>query len=165
MKVSAVTFTGEPLRQEIQQRGERIAAVATAAPIRLPDFPAMVLGAVLLLAGLAGARSWHRFRGSPPLVSDRVSESPPVAGRVRWEVFSTIVLTVLYVGSLQLGWPGFVSATFFYTICLGAMLAGQTVGRHRASWRRAGPTIVAVAMVMSIGMHHLLTRVLVVDLP
>ncbi|TWU00994.1 tripartite tricarboxylate transporter substrate-binding protein [Stieleria varia] len=168
MKLSDVTLRGDALLAEIKQRESRIAEVATSQPVPLPDFPRIMIVAVITLALLAGFRAYVRKRSSDATSGQTVAvdsgeEFEPTRRPI---VVATIaVSTLMYLLALHFGWGGFILATAAYTSVVSGMLARESFARQRLSLVNAVWTIAMVAFVMSVGMHFLFTRVLVVDLP
>lgn len=70
---------------------------------------------------------------------------------------ATCLLSVVYVAAMDTGLAGFRLATFVFVLVLALLLM-------RFAWRRL-PAVLAVALLMSLGLHYLFTEVFVVDLP
>ena len=166
MSISAEVFVGESLDEQIQQREQRIASVATKSEMDLPDFPALVLLTFLGLVALAG---WsHRSKWVDPNQASQQPQTEP-AKNVDRESAGTLwivaVLTVVYVALLQWSSLGFVLVTATFVSLFGGVLA---IRRSR-EMKRNGWTVVAslatMVFTMSFAVHYLFTQVLVIDLP
>jgi hypothetical protein len=105
-----------------------------------------ICAAIILVQGLRGLRAGA---GAPP----EPLEYTPRPGLA----LITVVLTVLYVGSMAWGLASFRNATVVFLLLLGAILT-------RFEPRRL-PAIVAIALVLGFGAQYIFTRVLIVDLP
>lgn len=159
MKMASTTLRGNDLRDEIEKRDGRIASVATAEIPPLPNFPMVALGCLIALAIIATVRARQR-RNTDEKENSRSllgAESP----RFAW----MSAFTVAYVAFLQLGWVSFVPATAIYAILCGATLVRRSIAFGKVTWPRAGATVGVMAIAMSFALHHVFTKILVVDLP
>jgi hypothetical protein len=66
-------------------------------------------------------------------------------------------LIVAYVAAMTVEWASFRPATFVYVLLTGMLLTREK--------KRALPVLVVLATAMSFGIHHVFTRVFVIDLP
>lgn len=157
MKTADLVLRGDRLKSAIEQRDARIAAVAPAAAIELPDFALIVFTALAFFATLSIVQAVRRKPSE--LVIAKVEPG------CREELAGFAVLTILYVVILQFQLAGFVWATAVYTILGGAVLMPRVLRRRRIRLAKAVSALIAMGVVMSIGLHFLFTKVLVVDLP
>ena len=149
-----IFLEGEALREKLVDRERRIAEVAADRPNSLPNFPAIVAGVVIALAFVVLLQSKRAGRIRDP---DKPSEgSQPARAEVRLAI-ACAILTIAYVGAMAAGLFGFRTATIVFVPVLGGVLAH---GRMRTF-----PPLALIAVVMSIGLHFILTNVLVIDLP
>jgi tripartite-type tricarboxylate transporter receptor subunit TctC len=164
MSITDVTLRDEPLRRELLERGRRIASVAPSSGIDLPDFSLIAMGCLICTGLLAWFQSGVRRNTgrsattNPAVPAWRESENQKQLAAVG-------LLTILYVAFLQFRLVGFVPATVVYAMAVGGVLALPLVRAGRIPLHNAMVILVAVTVIMSVVMHSLFTKILVVDLP
>ena len=126
--------------------------------MRLPEPKFEPLGAALVpqaLCMIVGVLALAQLMKSIPVLlqSKGEKESRPT-GQIY--AISTLVCSIVYVTMMTFGIP-FRWSTFFYLICLGAILT-------RFNMRKIGIMSV-VAFVMAFGLHYLLIELFYVNLP
>ena len=160
MRMEPIALRNAELVQEIRRRDEKLGSVAPEATIELPDFPAMVFAAVVLLAIVAFVRSQSRRVASSAGVKEPNREERWYSGHM----IGVGVLVIAYVASLQVG-VGFVPTTALFGILSGAILVRPKVARGQITVTRASVAILGMVFMVSVVMYQLFTRILVVDLP
>lgn len=178
MKISTVTLRGDALRDEIELRNERIAAVAPGANVQLPNFPLYVFAALVLIGCIALGQMLRGANGTT--VARQAADAEEDAGDKDDESRRAIdspdrlhlrgailvgMVTIAYVVILQLQWVRFVPATAAYTLLCGGILASPELKQRQIRWGTTVASLLVVGVLMSFGMHYLFTKVLVVDLP
>lgn len=113
-------------------------------PAVFPRATAIIL-ALLALVVLGGAIA----RRGP-------ARSRPAADRPRLALGS-LLLSISYIGAMEVEWLGFRDATVIYLVTLSLMLVDFD--------RRKIPTIGVIALVIGIGSHYLFTGLFYIDLP
>lgn len=147
-----VFLAGEALRQSLIEREQRFANVAQRELTQLPDFPKLVLGIVVMLFLVVAFQSLPRRNTAVGAEAKQADYSirPGLA-------FASMVVTVLYVLVMQMNWIGFRVSTFVFILGLGLLLTRMNVKQL--------PMLVAVAVVMSLGLHFVFTKVFTIVLP
>ena len=153
-QIEPVFLTGNALQQEIERRAARIAAVSQRPPLPLPDLPVIVLLAVCVSGIVVVAQS---VAGKTRSSADTMPDSRFRVVTQNLTVLLTLVITVLYVLSLQSGWIDFHPVTFLFVFLAGWIIASNL----RTCWA----SLLTTAFVMSVGVHFLITRVFIIDLP
>lgn len=115
-------------------------------PAAVPRLLAQVL--TVLAIALVARRA---FLAPQPAVA---AAGPPPAPLL---ACATVLVTVLYVLSMQLRWLGFLEATLLYLIGLGIVLGG--------AGRRLVVILTITALVVAIGFDLVFTRFFFIDLP
>jgi len=164
MKITDATFRGQPLNNELADRGRRIAAVAPSSGAELPNFANIVVGCLVFTGLLALIQTIRRRRAgeSPDMDLGRPANSKTTNRKL---LLGISLLTIGYVSVLQFRLMGFVPATAAYAMASGGVLAFPLVRTRRIKFASAAVTLMAVTLMMSVVMHYLFTKVLVVDLP
>ncbi len=156
MRIDPVTLRGDELNSNLNQRSQSIAAVSQRAIEGLPDFPLITLLITIVLgiiSCLQRAREGRRRMPSSRAHPDWVAAT------------AVLLVTILYVASLQ--WVGapFVAATALYVFAVGSMITSRTTSVATRGMKRMAPVLAVVAVSLSLGIHFVFTRILVVDLP
>lgn len=146
--------TGQPLQRRLEKLESQVATVNLREPIDMPNLPAIVLMCVVALGAVVGVRTLRTGKAV------RQAESGETKPRYGLAIVCGL-LVVAYVLALAVDVRGcslgFRAATMAFITAIGWTLAG---GRLRAA-----PRVVALAALMAIGLHFLLTEVVVIDLP
>ena len=152
-----VFLTGQPLRRSLVEREQRFANVALRELTELPNFPNLVLGIVVMLALVVTFQTLPN--GSTAVVGRQsVQENEERGYTTRpWLAVASILATAIYVLVMQMNWVGFRVATFAFILGLGLFLTRFNVKRL--------PMLLAIAIVMSLGLHWVFTNVFTVVLP
>lgn len=149
-----VFLTGPALQRSLSEREARIAAVARRENMTLPNFPAITLTVVLGLIALVGAEELvARGRNEQPAGSEPPTATAPRRGLA----VACLLATAIYVLTMQWGWLGFRMATAGYLLGLGFLLTRREAKRL--------PLLLGIALAMSLGLHRVFTKLLVIDLP
>ncbi|MBD3674435.1 MAG: tripartite tricarboxylate transporter substrate binding protein [Planctomycetaceae bacterium] len=151
LQIDPVFLAGEELQAEIESRSERIASVSQRPTVDLPNLPLMTLMVVCGLGLIVAGQSWMQ---QPNTVPEATEAPPPHSLR---STLLTALLTILYVGLLQTGRFDFRIVTFLFVLFAAAVIS-PTPKRHL--W-----TFLVTALVMSVGLHAVFTRIFVIDLP
>lgn len=148
--ITPVFLTGKDLEQELQQRNSQIEATSQRKLQKMPRFGLYILAATLLL-GVIALRNHHS------LEADSVSIQPTINKATLLLQLGIFVFTILYVLLLQWEIVDYRLATIGFMLATGGLLG------LRGS--RPWIPLMAVAMLLSFGLHFVFTRILVVDLP
>ena len=151
LQIDPIVLAGDELQAEIESRSRRIASVSQRPTVDLPNLPMLTLVVVCGLGLLVAGQSWTQHQTAD---TDTTKEQPPHSIR---STLITIILTVVYVAVLQTGRFDFRLATFLFVLLSAAVIAGNP---KRHLW-----TILATALVMSVGLHAVFTHIFVIDLP
>ena len=151
-----VFLAGEALRQSLFEREQRFANVAQRELTRLPDFPKLVLGMVVMLFLVVVFQSLPRWH-TGVVIGERARAEQANYTLQPGLAFASIVITAIYVMVMQNNWIGFQAATFVFIVGLGLLLTRMN--------SRQLPMLVAVAIAMSFGLHFVLTKVFAIVLP
>ncbi len=143
-----VVLRGEELVSELSNRERQISAVSQRQTTEMPDFGLATLFACCLLGVTAFARS-HRRPELPASTSTTTLDR-----RAQAMIVATMVL---YVLGLQFSNLDYRFVTFLFVVVTGGFLTQ----RNKQLWI----FVAGVALLLSLGLHFLFTRVLVVDLP
>ena len=142
---------GPELHDEIARRDRKMAEVAQRPETPLPNFPAWIFLATLLLGGTAAVSAWEtRAAGALHLGADRPHNGLAI---------QAMALSVIYVVTLQSGWLGFRISTAGFILAMAYLLSRRELTNSPA------PVLLVLAAVMSVGLHYLFTQVFVIDLP
>ena len=151
-----VFLAGEQLRRSLIKREQRFADVAQRELTQTPDFPKLVLGIVAMLSLVVGFQSLTNWKSNS--LKHENAEANQADFSVRpWLAFVSIAGTAVYVLVMQMDWAGFRVSTFMYVFGLGLLLTGLKVKQL--------PTMVAIALAMSFGLHFVFTYVFAIVLP
>lgn len=151
---STPTFAeGPQLQRRLDRLEQRVAQVDLRKSFAMPNLPAIVFAAIVALTGVVLVRSRVRTK----VAGDAEDKTSP-----RYSLAAAcLVLTAVYVAALGLDLTGlrvgFRIATLLYVLAIGLCIAGRQ--------RKTTPWIVALALVLSFGLHYVFTQVLVTDLP
>lgn len=151
-----VFLTGDALQKSLAETERRYAGVAQRELTKLPDFPILVLSAVIVLAFVVAVqqRSLRRIPAeaidTDGIRNDEYSQRPGLAVVI-------VGLTTAYVFVMQLDWIGFRAATAIYMTVTGLMLVRLDVKRL--------PGIGAIALITSFGLHFVFTNVFTIAIP
>ncbi|MCZ6795816.1 MAG: tripartite tricarboxylate transporter substrate binding protein [Planctomycetota bacterium] len=161
MQCEALFVTGAALRERLDALEAGASSVSTRPTVALPDVPAIALGTLALLAGavlLDGWRQRRRARQDPGVGAKSPPRPAGRDGEARTGLaVACLTLTIGYVLALDVGWLSFRSGTALHVFLTGALLT-----RLRP---RSLPVVGVLALTLSCGLHYLLTRVFVIDLP
>ncbi len=146
-----IFLEGAALHEKLADRERRIAAVAEKRSSSLPNFPAIV---GCLVFALALVVSVEVFRSDVNNSATGSTKIPQVGLRL---LLICAGLTLAYVGIMNAQLLGFRTATVIFVPLVGLVLA-------RGRWSALAP-LTLIAVLMSFGVHFLLTNVLVIDLP
>lgn len=155
MRIDPRFVEGQELADEIEKRSARIAAVASRDLGKLPNFPRLALWATIVLGCLA-IYPLRRARRRDDRQPSPKSVGTPVL---------ILLLTVAYVVGLQFTAIGFRISTFAFVLATGWTIARGASDRTAVSSKFVLPLLGITALVLSVGVFHLFTQVLVVDLP
>jgi tripartite-type tricarboxylate transporter receptor subunit TctC len=149
LATDAVVVRGEQLANELTERERRISAVSQRETSNLPDFGmyALVASSLLGVAAMFQHRVGKKLR-------------PIVASRSTTDVLAQCVVAmviVAYTLVLQFTSVDYRLATGAFVLLVG----GYLTRRQLQVW----PVIGVTALLLSVGLHTVFTRVLVVDLP
>jgi len=128
----------------------RVATVDLRESVGMPNLPAILFTAVMLLAVAAAIRAIRQRAAAPPRQDDEASHRTAVT-------VATLILTFFYALVLSRDWVDFRVATVVFVVASGITLAHRR--RRMALW------IVPLALILAFGLHYLFTRVFVTDLP
>jgi len=149
LATDAVVVRGEQLANELIERERRIAAVSQRETHDLPDFAMYALIATSLL-GVATIVQGVRTQNLRLIATAKNSQ----------DIVPQCVVALAIVGyilALQFGNVDYRIAT-----CVFILLVGGSLTRQR---RQLWPAICVTSLLLSLGLHFVFTRVLVVDLP
>jgi len=152
-----VFLDGAALQLSIAERESRYSSVVQRELVKLPNFPLIVLSAFVTLALVV---AWEQRRSpSPPQAATADPAHADLAGYAHRPKLAMVVVavTACYIMVLQANWIDFRVATAVFIVGLGTLLAD-------ADFRRT-PVLAAVAILMSVGLHYLLTNVFAIALP
>ena len=144
-----VVVRGEELVAELREREREISSVGQRRAGDVPDFGWATLGACCLLG--VGAFAENHFRKHRTNLTSTPTQVDVKSQRV------VVAAIVAYVASLQFANLDYRLATGVFVLLIG----GYLIRSHKRLW----PAAVTMAMMLSLGLHFLFTRVLVVDLP
>lgn len=149
-----VFLRGDALRSRLSELESQIAGAAQRKHLPpLPDYPRLILAAIIVLGALVVVQSIASGRGLVPPAARRMPRdfvpSP-------WLAVLCVGLLAAYIAVLAAGWPGFRAATLTFVLACGGSLAR---GR-RSMWCAVG----VAAIVMAFGLDWLFARLLNVDL-
>jgi len=152
-----VFLTGEPLHISLAQRESRFANVGQRELTQLPNFPALVSGFVLALVLVVAFQS---LTGKDEAKQQDASTQKSVETEYRlrpWFAVATLIGTGVYVLAMQMNWAGFRVSTFLFILGLGMILTGLKA--------KQVPVLIAIALLMSVGLHFVFTNVFSIVLP
>lgn len=178
LSVEPVFLDGTSLQRELEERERRISVVAQRPTIPLPNFPLIIFAIVIALGGAvvvervlalrcsSTARSGVNSKLSPATIGGEGRESqimsPMHEGSAilltpNWMLVTTAMLTIAYVCVMQLELCGYRLATMIYVASVGLVLSRGD--------KRLVPAVILVSLMLSLGLHAVMTQVFVIDLP
>ena len=148
-------LNSKEVQEDMKIREARLASVSMREVLDLPNFP-LIIGIAITLLGLAAVfQSDFGKSSSVPTPVEKVRRT-----RI-WFALGSCVLVVMYVVAMDFRWVEFRVATISFMIAFcGLLLKLEDLPLTK---RLLG--FGAFAVVFSIGLHALFTRVLVLDLP
>lgn len=143
------------LQQRIDATMKQMAAVKPPPETKLPNFPAIMFGAVLCMVPVVVVVSIRERRmqaALPPKteVAANITQQYGLAAAASG-------LTMAYAAALSFGWIGFTAATLVYVLLIGDLLT-----RSRARLLRL---VLVTSCALSFGVHAVFTHVFEVILP
>lgn len=157
LKIAPIALEGEQLSRELKNRMDSAAAVAQRPTVPLPNFPLWIGGAVIVLAVLSFVPQRFRSTFASPAESTASEFSYQKMFFPTARVCFVLVLTSIYIASMQSGLLGYQLATFLFLLFQGIVLTVRN--------RRLLTTMVILSIFMSLGLHYVFTQVFVIDLP
>lgn len=153
LKYEPTFLVDVPLIERIQSLDEEVGRVVPRKPVGIPDLASWLLGLVTILAICVALQTWRARK------TEGWDSIPPSGGDRRPVVRAWVmaVSVLVYVGLLNLGTPGFVWSTGGFVL-----LAGGLLSESRRQWIRR---VIPLAVVLSFGLHGILTRVFELELP
>ncbi len=145
--------TGQPLQLRLEKLEAQVATVNLQERVDMPNLPRIVLICVAALGAVVGVRALR------PGGAVRQKESGAIKPRYGLAMICGL-LVVAYVLALAIDVRGFSLgfrlATMAFITAIGWSLAGS---------RLRGAGVVVLAILLALGLHFLLTKVAVIDLP
>lgn len=153
-----VFLEGSALQDSLADREKRISSVASRETQALPNFPALLLSIVGILACVASVQSFleRRTRSDAPKTNTQFDPNESYRTRPGLAAIA-IVLTIAYVMVMQKNWMDFRLATILFIASVGMTLVKLELKRL--------PILAAIAVSLSFGLHALFTNLFVIDLP
>jgi tripartite-type tricarboxylate transporter receptor subunit TctC len=149
-----IFLRGAALQQRIDVTMKQMAAVKPPPETKLPNFPAIMFGAVLCMVPVVVVVSIRERRmqaGTPSETEDaNITQQYGLAAAASG-------LTIAYAAALSFGWIGFTSATLVYVL-----LVGDVLTRSRA---KLLTLVLGTSVALSFGVHAVFTHVFEVILP
>lgn len=154
------------LETELQVREQLVAGVAEPSEPILPGIPIAVLAVCGGLSAIsAGAAIFkHRSIHSTPSAERLAQHIAFPSRRAILSACSVFSLLVAYVSALQWQWLGFRAATFLFVSVAGFVLGSQR-RKHDSPVLLLAVSLCLLALLLSLGLHALFTKILIIDLP
>ena len=164
---------GPELARQVALSTQDIAGVAPRETVPLPRTVELTLIALGILAVPVTVGGWRDFARRRAERRASRNDSPQPRYRLAW---LSALVTVAYPAAMTWG-VDFRVATFFFVLLLGSLLGRRRIARPEQqnvstepTPRRAGPLVsfavlIAVAGLLSVGLHQLFTRLFVIDMP
>ena len=146
--------TGQPLRKRLENLESQVATVNLQEPVDMPNLPVIVLLCVMGLGTVVGIRSLRSTTTSKQTSSTNAPPHYRLAMVCGLLVVAYVLALAVDVRGLS---PGFRAATLVFVTAIGWSLARGD--RKSMRW------VVGLALLLALGLHFLLTYVVVVDLP
>lgn len=150
-----VVVRGTDLVTELQDRELQVSRVSQRRPADVPDFGMLTLVACAVLGSVAFFQ--HRSRQQSVPIEGTATPAYLSNTVERHSQTIVVVAIVCYVIVLQFVNLDYRFATGVFVLSVGGYLSRQ----RRQFW----PAIGIMALLLSLGLHFLFTRVLVIDLP
>ncbi|WP_197440757.1 tripartite tricarboxylate transporter substrate binding protein [Thalassoglobus neptunius] len=158
LKTDPVFLSGSELEEELKTRSELIASVSVRPTLELPDFPRWIAGAVAVFAVLALTFNTVGFGRSGDQSLPEPSNDSTRTDFVSWRNATlTLLTTVVYVIVLSMNAIGYIPCTLAFMIFVGLCLSPTT--------RRMLVMNGVLALILSVSLHLVFTRIFVIDLP
>lgn len=157
LKIAPIALEGEQLSRELKKRTDSAAAVAQRPTVSLPNFPLWIGGAVIVLAVISFGP--QRYRPTFSFRAESTSTELPYHKTFSplARVFFVLLMTSVYIASMQLELLGYRFATFLFLLFLGIVLTLHN--------RRLLTAMLFLSIFMSLCLHYVFTQVFVIDLP
>lgn len=161
LRTEPIVLRGEQLVAEIKAHQDSLANIEVHLPAELPNLPlgvAIVTGLLAILA--VGQPIIRRLRGQPKITAEQDDESIDASANqpIAWIPSVLIpILTIGYAALLTFRLMDFRIATAIFIVLSGLAFAERRV--------KSLPWLVPTAILFSIGVYHVFTTLLVIDLP
>jgi len=150
LQIEPKIITGEELHARIERRMEMFGQVEVVTGIELPDVTKWTLGAVAIFSLAILGQRFSATRLTPTATAEDRTRHYGFA-------FGTIGMTIVYVLLMGLGLFSYVWATLLFVVGTGLFLT-------RCDKRKWG-YLLELALIMSFGVHYVLTQLFTIDLP
>lgn len=146
--------TGQALQQRLEKLESQVATVNLQERVDMPNLPGIVLTCVVALGAVVGVRALQTGSAIGREESGAIKPHYGLAMICGLLVVAYVLALAIDVRGFSLG---FRLATMAFITAIGWFLAGGRV--------RAARWVVGLAILLAMGLHYLLTKVVVIDLP
>jgi putative tricarboxylic transport membrane protein len=149
-------LTGQEFKDHLAMRMQKTSELGQQKSPDIPNIP-LVIGIGLALCLLGIAFDSFRSRGNQPTDEEPQLETSPATMSPVVKTLILFVGTMAYVFLMQQHWLPFVWATIGFIFGIGIVLSNKR--------KQTALPLVETAIIVSFGVHYLLTEVVVTDLP